>query len=100
VRKPKIFVGLRQGLGAGVWTGMPEPSEDVDVCYRFFANLSRKIGQVQFFAAKPNLHHCLGNGERGRVVGLIWAGATIWQQGRITTRNTQLHWRCSIYLEP
>src|ERR1041385_7685818 len=32
-----------------VGAGLPDPGEDVDVCFRFLVELSRRVGQVQFF---------------------------------------------------
>ena len=38
-------------------SGLPNPSCDVDECFRFLTELSRKLGQVQFFQADRILHH-------------------------------------------
>src|SRR5438128_6883782 len=40
-----------------IGSGLPDPSEDVDACFRFVVDLSRKLGQVQFFSASRILHH-------------------------------------------
>src|SRR5580765_7560098 len=32
-------------------SGLPDPADDVDLCFRFIVNLSRKLGAVQFFSA-------------------------------------------------
>src|SRR6185436_5927489 len=52
-------------LGAGV----PEPGEDIDLCFRFVLDLSRKLGEVQYFSASRILQaHAWVRAERGRVV--------------------------------
>src|SRR5262249_33719123 len=62
---------------------LPDPSEDVDACFRFVLELSRKLGQVQFFCANRVLqHHAWIKVERGLVLrAYAWAGKTVWQQG-------------------
>src|SRR5437762_7392166 len=40
-----------------VGAGLPDPSEDVDACFRFILDASRRLGQVQFFSASPIVHH-------------------------------------------
>src|SRR5438093_5524731 len=34
-----------------IGSGLPDPSDDVDACFRFVLGLSRRLGQVQFFIA-------------------------------------------------
>src|SRR5688572_2046773 len=62
---------------------LPNPDDDVDVCYRFLRELSRKLGHVQFFQADQVLqHHAWVQVESGRVLRAYgWAGATVWNQG-------------------
>jgi hypothetical protein len=83
-------------------SGLPDPSEDVDLCFRFLLNLSRKIGQVQFFSANRVLHHhAWVRAEAGRIMrAYAWAGATLWQQGEITPAEIQLRLHCFNYFEP
>jgi len=84
-------------LGAG----LPEPSEDVDACFRFVVNLSRKLGEVQFFSASRVVQeHAWVRAYRGRVVrAYAWAGKTLWKQGRRTTAEKELDLKCFDYTE-
>ena len=64
-------------------SGLPEPGEDIDACFRFVLELSRKLGHVQFFHANPVLdHHAWVRAESGRVVrAYAWAGQTALEPG-------------------
>ena len=81
--------------------GLPVPDDDVDVCYRFLRELSRKLGQVQFFEADPVLqHHAWAQLESGRVVrAYAWAGTTLWNQGVKTSAEIALRMNCFAYGE-
>jgi hypothetical protein len=83
-------------------SGLPEPSEDVDLCYRFVMMLSRRLGQVQLFSANPIVyHHAWVQANAGKVVrAYAWAGRTLWQQGRKTAAEAELALRCFEYTEP
>jgi hypothetical protein len=80
---------------------LPDPSDDVDACFRFLSALSRKVGQVQFFSANRVVnHHAWVHMQGGRVVrGYAWAGKTIWNQGAKTTAETELGLRCFEYAQ-
>lgn len=82
-------------------SGLPDPSDDVDVCFRFVVSLSRKLGQVQFFSASRVLHHHAWiKVDGGRVVrAYAWAGRTLWQQGSRTTAENELGLKCFEYME-
>jgi len=82
--------------------GLPEPSEDVDACFRLVVDLSRKLGQVQFFSAsRILLHHAWVRADAGRVVrAYAWAGRTLWLQGRPTAAEKQLGLKCFDYTDP
>lgn len=84
-----------------IGSGLPDPSEDVDVCFRFLLDLSRKVGQVQFFSSSRVLHyHAWVKAERGRILrAYAWAGKTIWQQGASTAAERELGLKCFSYLE-
>jgi hypothetical protein len=73
----------------------------VDGCFRFLCDLSRKLGQVQFFQADPVLqHHAWAQLESGRVRrGYAWAGTTIWNQGVKTNAEIALGLNCFGYGE-
>jgi len=83
-------------------SGLPDPSDDVDACFRFVLGLSRKLGQVQFFSASRILHHhAWVRAERGHVVrAYAWAGKTIWKQGLTTAAEKELRLKCFEYADP
>jgi hypothetical protein len=80
-------------------SGLPDPADDVDVCFRFIVNLSRKLGSVQFFSANRALtHHAWVRADAGRIVrGYAWAGRTLWQQGQRTPAEIELDLHCFEY---
>jgi hypothetical protein len=82
-------------------SGLPEPGDDVDACFRFVLGLSRKLGQVQFFCASRALrHHAWVKADGGRVVrAYAWAGKTLWQQGARTAAEKELGLRCFDYFQ-
>ena len=82
-------------------SGLPDPSEDVDVCFRFVLELSRRLGQVQFFSASRVLHyHAWVRADGGRIVrAYAWAGKTLWNQGPRTAAEKELELKCFGYLE-
>jgi hypothetical protein len=73
----------------------------VDACFRFLLDLSRKLGQVQFFGANRVLgHHAWVRVEAGRVVrAYAWAGRTVWNQGIKTRAELELGLKCFHYFE-
>jgi hypothetical protein len=83
-------------------SGLPDPSDDVDACFRFVVELSRKLGQVQFFCTNRVLqHHAWVRAKRGKIVrAYAWAGRTIWHQGRLTSAEKDLSLRCFDYTAP
>ncbi len=83
-------------------SGLPEPVDDVDICFRFIINLSRKLGQVQFFNANRVLsHHAWVRADAGRIIrAYAWAGRTLWQQGTITPAEAELGFHCFDYSDP
>ncbi len=80
---------------------LPDPSDDVDVCFRFLLELSRKVGQVQFFNANSMLNeHAWVRADAGRIVrGYAWAGKTLWNQGAATQAERDLGMKCYDYTE-
>lgn len=83
-------------------TGLPEPNDDVDACFRFVLEMSRKLGQVQMFSASRVLnHHAWIKADNGRVLrAYAWAGRTLWQQGTRTSAEKELDLKCFEYNEP
>lgn len=84
-----------------VGSGLPDPVDDVDACFRFLTGLSHKLGQVQFFVANRVLgDHAWVGVEGGRVVrGYAWAGKTLWNQGAETRTEKDLGLKCFQYFE-
>jgi hypothetical protein len=82
-------------------SGLPDPGDDIDACFRFLVNLSRRLGQVQFFSVNRILqHHAWVRAEGGRVVrAYAWAGKTLWQQGSKTVAERELDLKCFDYVE-
>ena len=82
-------------------SGLPNPGCDVDECFYFLTELSRKLGHVQFFQAERVLHHhAWVRVENGVVTrAYAWAGETVWNQGRKTAAETELSMKCFGYGE-
>jgi len=102
VREQKLFIAPPvNGWILVVGSGLPDPAEDVDACFRFLLGLSHKLGHVQFFSANRVLgHHAWARVEAGRVVrAYAWAGKTHWNQGIKTRAELQLGLKCFHYLE-
>jgi len=98
----KLFIGPPvNGWVLIVGSGLPDPGDDVDACFRFLLDLSRKLGQVQFFSANRILgHHAWARVEAGRVVrAYAWAGRTVWNQGIKTRAELELGLKCFHYFE-
>src|SRR5215472_6978146 len=83
-------------------SGLPDPDDDVDACFRFLLGLSRKLGRVQFFSANRVLqHHAWVCARSGRVVrAYAWAGRTLWTQGAVTPAEKELRLQLFDYGEP
>lgn len=82
-------------------SGLPDPSDDVDVCFRFVLELSRRVGHVQLFSANRVLHyHAWVKADSGRILrGYAWAGKTTWTQGHPTPAERELNLKCFGYLD-
>jgi hypothetical protein len=80
---------------------LPDPADDVDMCFRFLSDLSRKLGQIQFFQVNGVVnHHAWVRAETGRIVrAYAWAGKTLWNQGPLTPAENALEMRCYDYGE-
>ncbi len=80
---------------------LPDPSEDVDACFRFLLRLSRDLGEVQFFSVNRVLgHHAWARFENGRALrGYAWGGETLWNQGAQTWAERKLGLKCFAYFE-
>ena len=82
-----------------VGPGLPEPAEDVDGCYRFLRELSRKLGNVQFYSVNRVVnHHAWALLEDGKVYrAYAWAGETLWNEGFVTAAEKELGMVCFEY---
>ncbi|MGH7952741.1 MAG: hypothetical protein ACREFE_12610 [Limisphaerales bacterium] len=82
-------------------SGLPNPSDDVDDCFRFLAALSRRLGHVQFFyAEKFSTHHAWARLDDGCVTrAYAWANETVWNQGAKTLAEMELEMTCFDYGE-
>ena len=80
-------------------SGLPNPSCDVDECFRFLARISGQLGRVQLFHADRILHHhAWAQAENGVVTrAYAWAGETIWNQGAKTPAEIELSMKCFSY---
>lgn len=99
-RDDKLFISPPvNGWILVIGSGLPGPFEDVDKCFVFLTNLSRKLGQVQFFSASRVVnHHAWAMVERGRVYrAYAWAGEPLWAQGPMTSAERELDLRCFAY---
>jgi len=98
----KLFIAPPiQGWILVLGEGLPQPDDDVDICYRFLINISRRLGEVQFYSAnRITSNHAWVRLNRGRVVrAYAWAGKTLWHQGRKTASEEALSLRCLDYTE-
>ncbi len=84
-----------------IGSALPDPNDDVDTCFRFLLDLSRKLGHVQYFSTNGVLnHHAWVQAESGHVVrAYAWAGKTLWTQGKTTPAETELSMKCYDYTE-
>jgi hypothetical protein len=84
-----------------IGSGLPDPADDVDVCFRFLTSLSKKLGHVQFFKANRVLgHHAWVRVENGEVMrGYAWAGKTLWNQGMETRAESEFGLKCFQYFD-
>ena len=82
-------------------SNLPEPGDDVDRCFRFLMDLSRKLGQVQYFSLNRAVnHHAWVQSEFGVVQrAYAWAGKTLWNQGALTRAEIDLGLKCHAYGE-
>ncbi len=84
-----------------IGSALPDPGDDVDVCFRFLMDLSRKVGHVQYFNANGVLnHHAWVQADSGHVSrAYAWAGKTLWNQGKLTQAEIDLMMICYDYTQ-
>ena len=96
----KLFIAPPVGGWILVFgSNLPDPAEDVDKCFHFLVQLSRKLGQIQFFSLNRVVsHHAWVHAEQGVVHrAYAWAGRTLWNQGKITRAEQELRLKCFDY---
>jgi hypothetical protein len=99
-REQKVFISPAiNGWTLILGCGLPDSSEDVDRCYHFLVQLSRKLGHVQYFSCNRALnYHSWALLDKGEVFrAYAWAGETIWNQGQITAAERDLKMQCFDY---
>ena len=79
---------------------LPDPGEDIDACYRFLADMSERLGHVQYFHGNPALgHHAWAKLiERKVIRAYAWTGETAWNQGKPTIGEEKTDMCCFDYL--
>jgi hypothetical protein len=100
IRERRLFVSAPvDGWTLVIGAGIPDPVTDVDQTYRFLVDLSRDIGEVQFYQVDRVLNfHAWARLREGRVArGYVWAGQTLWNEGRMTLEERLLGMRCRDY---
>lgn len=82
-------------------SSLPNPAEDVDRCFRFVLEITRKLGQVQFFSVNRVVnHHAWVQADQGHITrAYAWAGKTLWNQGAMTGAEAELGMVCFDYAE-
>lgn len=98
----KLFISPPiRGWVLVIGSNLPEPNDDVDKCFRFIVELSRKLGHVQFFSLNRAVnHHAWVHAEQGVIHrAYAWAGKTLWNQGTMTRAEIELVVKCYGYGE-
>ncbi|HVY72334.1 MAG TPA: hypothetical protein VHH73_20535 [Verrucomicrobiae bacterium] len=82
-------------------SALPAPEDDIDRVFHFLQNLSRQLGEVQYFAANRVVdHHAWARMVDGRVRrAYAWTGETVWNDGEKTDAERRLSLRCLHYGE-
>jgi hypothetical protein len=83
-------------------SSLPDPADDVDKCFKFVLDVTRKLGQVQFFSYNRVVsYHSWVQADQGRILrAYAWAGKTLWNQGTPTRAESELGLTCYDYDEP
>ena len=98
----KLFISPSiNGWVLVIGSRLPDPGDDVDLCFQFLSDLSRKVGHVQFFSVNRVVnHHAWVQLQHGQVLrAYAWAGKTLWNQGRKSTAEMELGLRCFEYAQ-
>jgi hypothetical protein len=78
---------------------LPDPADDVDACFCFILELSRRLGHVQYFSFDRSAKsHAWAAASGGTILrAYAWAGKTLWNQGQMTRDELTLGVRCQDY---
>ncbi len=99
-REHKLFISPPVlGWILVVGSDLPEAGDDVDRCFLFLIELSRKVGHLQYFCANRALNqHAWAIVDRGQVFrAYAWAETTLWNQGPVTAAERELGLACFPY---
>ncbi len=100
--EPRLFISPPvDGWVLVMGCDLPDPTDDVDECFKFLTALSRKLGEVQFFHRHRAVsHHGWARLSEGKVLrAYAWAGETLWNQGGPTEAERAARVRCLAYGE-
>lgn len=100
--EPRLFISPPvRGWIVVMGCDLPDPSDDIDECFKFLTGLSQRLGEVHFFARNRAVsHHGWARLDQGRVLrAYAWAGETLWNQGQVTSAERQLQMRCLDYVQ-
>jgi hypothetical protein len=100
--EPRLFISPPvNGWIVVMGCDLPDPTDDIDECFKFLTRLSRNLGEVQFFSRNRAVsHHGWARLSDGKVLrAYAWAGGTLWNQGPLTQAERELKMRCLPYLE-
>jgi len=100
--RQKLFVSPPvNGWILAVGSNLPDPGEDVDETFHFIVDLSRKLGEVQFFSVNRIFHHhAWVKANQSRILrAYAWAGTTLWNQGPKTHAEIALRLKCCDYCQ-
>ncbi len=98
--EPRLFISPPvRGWILVMGCDLPDPADDVDECFKFLTDLSRKFGEVQFFSRNRAVgHHSWARLENGVVIrAYAWAGETSWNQGTQSDAERALKLYCLPY---
>ena len=101
-REKRLFVSPPvDGWTLVIGAGIPDPVVDIDASFRFLLNLSKAVGEIQFYHMDRVLNfHGWALLREGRVVRAYeWAGETLWNEGRTTLDERLLGMKCRGYAD-
>ena len=100
--EPRLFISPPvNGWIVVMGCDLPDPSDDIDECFKFLTGLSHKLGEVQFFSRNRAVsHHGWARLSGGKVLrAYAWAGETLWNQGLVTRAEYDLKLRSLDYAQ-